>query len=228
MEVDREMATQEQYGPRFYSDFFNMSEAGVSTPMLALKLSGSGRVAAAALEQKGLTRYGVKFFAGFIQQTGVRRVVNTSDGEPALKALRDAAAKALEGVESTGQETPVGDHQANGDIESAVKMLKAQMRTTRSGLESRLRRRFAHDDMILTWIPTLAGEAITRFRKCSDGKTLWEREQGRKWAGDSLEFSERFFVKEDRGAGKSVGAEAHRSKASWTTRKDGCHDWYQF
>ena len=64
-----ELAKQEQYGPRIYSDFFYMSEEGVSTPMLALKFSRSGRMAATALEQKGLTQYGVKFFAGFIQQT---------------------------------------------------------------------------------------------------------------------------------------------------------------
>ena len=51
------MATQEQeqYGPRIYSDFFYMSEGGVSTPMLALKFGRSGRMAATALEQKGLT-----------------------------------------------------------------------------------------------------------------------------------------------------------------------------
>ena len=66
-----------------------------------------------------------------------------------MKTLKDAAAKALEGVESIGQESPVGDHQANGDIESAVKTLKAQMRATRFGLESRLGRQLAHDDPIL-------------------------------------------------------------------------------
>ena len=66
--------------------------------MLALKFSRSGRIAATTLEQKGLTQYGVKFIAGFIQQTGVRRFINKSHGEPAMKALKDAAAKALEGV----------------------------------------------------------------------------------------------------------------------------------
>ena len=50
------MATQEHYGPRNYSDFFYMSEEGVSTPMLALKFSGSGKTDATALEQKGLTQ----------------------------------------------------------------------------------------------------------------------------------------------------------------------------
>ena len=125
------MAKQEQYGPRIYSDFFHMCEEGVSTPMLALKFSRSGRMAATALEQKGLTQCGVKFFAGCIQQTGVRMFINKSDGAPAMKALREAAAKAIEGIESISQESPVGDHQANGDIESTVRTLKGQMRATR-------------------------------------------------------------------------------------------------
>ena len=103
-----------QDGPGVYPDFFCMAEAGVATPMLALKFSRSGRMAATALEQKGLTQYGFKFFAGFIQQTGVRRVIKKSDGEPAMKSLKDAATKALEGLESIGQESPVGSCQQCG------------------------------------------------------------------------------------------------------------------
>ena len=63
-QTNKELAKQEHHGPRIFLDFFNMSEEGVSTPMLALKFSGSGRMAATALEKKGLTQYGVKFFAG--------------------------------------------------------------------------------------------------------------------------------------------------------------------
>ena len=96
----KELTKQEQDEPRIYSDFFHMSEAGVATPMHTLKFSRSGRITATALEQKGLTQFGVKLFAGFIQQAGVRRFINKSDGEPAMKGLKDAAAKALEGVES--------------------------------------------------------------------------------------------------------------------------------
>ena len=157
----KELAEQQQGGPRIYSDFFYMSEAGVATPTVALKFSRSGRIAATALEQKGLTQYGVKFFAGFIQQTGVRLFINKSDGERVMKALKVAAAKVPEGVDSVGQESPVGDHQANGDTESAVRTLKAQMRATRFGLESRLDRQLAHDDPILMWMPTLQ---VTRSR----------------------------------------------------------------
>ena len=89
-----------------------------SSTCLALRSSRSGRVTPTALEQKGLTQYGVEFFAGFIQQTGVRRSINKSDGEPAMKARKDAAAKAPEGAESIPQESPVGDRQVNGAIES--------------------------------------------------------------------------------------------------------------
>ena len=113
----------------------------------------------------------MNFFAGFIQQTGLRRFINKSDREPAMKSLKDAAAKSPEGVESTGQESPVGDHQANGDIEPAVRTLKAQMRATMFGLESRLGRQLAHDDPILIWIPSFAGDTFARFRKGPDGKT---------------------------------------------------------
>eukprot|EP00971_Amphidinium_carterae_P323149 6422157-Amphidinium_carterae.1 len=77
-----------------------MSADGVSQPMLAVKFSRSGRIAATALEQKGVTAYGVKFFARFIQQTGVKRFINASDGERAMVALKEAAARACPGVES--------------------------------------------------------------------------------------------------------------------------------
>ena len=38
-----------------------------------------------------------------------------------MKVLKDFAAMAPEGVESIGQESLVGDYQANGDIESEMR-----------------------------------------------------------------------------------------------------------
>ena len=63
--------------------------------MLASRFSRTGGVTATTLEHKGLT------------QTGVRKFINKSDE-------KDAAAKALEGVESILQESPDGDRRANG------------------------------------------------------------------------------------------------------------------
>ena len=113
-----------------------------------------------------------------------------------MKTLKEAAVRACEGVEAISRESPVGDHQSNGAIESAVRTLKAQMRTIRFALERCLGRSLSPDDCVLSWIPTFAGDSIARFRKGSDGKTSWERECGRRWAGDCLEFGEKFFIKE--------------------------------
>ena len=180
-QTSKELAKQEQYGPRIYSDFFYMSEA-------------------TALEQKGLTQNGVKFFADFIQQTGVRRFINKSDGEPGCcsKGLR----------RSTGQESPMGDHHANGAIESVVRTLKAQMRATRFGLESRLGRHLAHDDF------DLDPDLCSRHDRQIQEKSRWQRalRVRARQAGDSLEFGEHFFMKEAKGRGSGV------LKKDWETR----------
>ena len=82
-----------------------MSENGAPTPHLAIKFSSIGPIAAIALEQKGLAQYGVKFFARWIPQTGVRRSINASDGEHSMKALRVAAATVCEAVKAIPHET---------------------------------------------------------------------------------------------------------------------------
>ena len=46
----------------------------------------------------------------------------------------------------------------------------------------RLGKRLAHDDPIVMWIPTCSGDTIARLRRGPEGKTLWVREYGRKWA----------------------------------------------
>eukprot|EP00971_Amphidinium_carterae_P289858 5755693-Amphidinium_carterae.1 len=76
------------------------------------------------------------------------------------------------------------------------------MRALRLALEGKLKRKLTEEDPMLAWIATFAGDVIARFRKGEDGKTPWQRETGRKWAGDALEFGERFFIKEakERGA----------------------------
>ena len=104
-----------------------MSTEEDSMPMLALKNSRTGRIAATALEKKGLTEFGARFFARFIQSSGLSRYMNWSDAENAMKALKEAAAKACPAQESVPREVPQGDHQANGEIESAVRELKRQM-----------------------------------------------------------------------------------------------------
>ena len=196
-------AAESSEGPRIFSDYFFMSTDEDSVPMLALKFSRSKRIAATALPRKGISELGCKFMSNFIKMTGVKRFVNFSDGEPAMKALKEESARKVAEVEAISRECPVGDHQKNGEIESAVRELKRQMRAVRMSLEGRLGRALADDDPLLMWIPTFAGDCIAFHRRGADGKTPWERETGRKWRRPCLEFGEKVMIKEafDRSSG---------------------------
>ena len=95
-----------------------------------------------------------------------------------MKALKDVAARTVQGVEHTPKEVPVGDHAKKGEIECAVRELKRQMRALRLALESRLGLKLGAKDPMLTWMPTFAADAMARHRVGSDGKTAWLRETG--------------------------------------------------
>ena len=112
-----------------------------------------------------------------------------------MKALKEESARKVAEVEAIPRECPVGDHQKNGEIESAVRELKRQMRAVRMSLEGRLGRALADDDPLLMWIPTFAGDCIAFHRRGADGKTPWERETGRKWRRPCLEFGEKVMIK---------------------------------
>ena len=144
-------------GPFIYSDYFFMStEEEGSIPMLAIKYSRSGRISATALPAKGATDFGVKFFRNFIQSTGIQHFVNFSDAENAMVSLKESAARQCPGVESNNRNCPVGDHRANGHIESAVKQIKGQMRSIRLSLEQKLGAKLREDHTLLQWIPRFA------------------------------------------------------------------------
>ncbi|CAE8624736.1 unnamed protein product [Polarella glacialis] len=90
---------EEREGPRISSDDFFMSTEEESTPILALKFSRSKRVAATALPQKGVTPLGVKFFARFIAETGVKRFLNCSDNGPVRPQPGEAIARYPRGAD---------------------------------------------------------------------------------------------------------------------------------
>ena len=173
-----------------------MSTDEKSAPMIVAKFTRSGTIAATALEAKGITGYGVRWFAGFLGRLGLQHVVNFSDNEAALVALKNQAATQVKGLESVPRECPVGDHSANGDAESAVKQVKQLCRSVRLALESKLKMTLEQTDPVLQWIPHFAGQLLTIVQKGPDGKTAWERETGRKWRRPLLQFGEKVMLRE--------------------------------
>ena len=206
----KEEAKDDEDGPRIFSDYFFMSTDERSVPMLILKFSRSGRIAATALEGKGDTVHGAKFFKRFIEETGVKRFINFSDNEPAMLFLKEKAAMACPGVEAMPKSIPVGDHAPN-QAEPAVRQVKAQMRSLRTALESKLGRVLHENDPMLMWIPEFAANTIARYRKGADGKTPWHREVGSPWRRPCLQFGEKIMMKE---AVERVGV----PKRDWQSR----------
>ncbi len=123
-------------------------------------------------------------------------IVNKSDREACLMALKMKAACMVQGLEAQPQEAPEGDHQANGEVEAAVREIKKGVRALKASLESRLKMKLADSDPVLSWIPRHAADLINRYRKGEDGKTAEQRMTGKAWRKPAIEFGERLMFKE--------------------------------
>ncbi len=146
--------------PKISSDYCFMSSDESTVPILVMKNSRSKRMMATSLSAKGITDHGVKSYARFILQSGLQRCTSQSDNEPSILALKSAAAASCPGVEMVPRSCPVGDHQANGDVEVSVREIKRQMRAVRYELERKLGKQLDERDVILYWIPQFAADVI--------------------------------------------------------------------
>ena len=100
-----------------------------------------------------------------IKLLGYHRILLKCDQEPAIVAFREAVKAALadEKIEVVPEESPVGESQSNGEVENAVRMIKAQVRKLRLSLESRYKTKLRENHPIIPWLVAEAAEAINRF-----------------------------------------------------------------
>ncbi len=92
------------------------------------------------VSNKGVVDYAVGVVKKMIEQLGNKKAILKSDNEPAILALKDAVIRESD-VEIVLEDAPVGDHQANGLVENAVKNVQGQFRVMKDALESRHGRR---------------------------------------------------------------------------------------
>ena len=91
-------------------------------------------------------------------------------------AVREAATD----VEFVLNESPTGDHRANGEIEVMIRELKRQVRVLKSDTEERQKRMLGDDHPMLAWLPRHAAFLMTRFRVGEDGNLAIERSTGKR------------------------------------------------
>ena len=81
--------------------------------------------------------------------------------EPARRKMMELT-RMLCGEQCTLDETPVGDSQSNGDVESAIKSVQGQYRTMRGDLETCYGRELKPDAKQFPWLVRHAFGTLTR------------------------------------------------------------------
>ncbi len=92
--------------------------------------------------------------------------------------LKDLVRKETD-VEVVMGEAPVGDHQANGAAENAVKNIQGQFRVLKDALESRLGAMIQGDHVAVPWLIMRAGSVICRRHVDEEVFTPYRRWKGK-------------------------------------------------
>ena len=102
------------------------------------------------------------------------------------------------------EESPVGEHQSNGEVENAVQRVEGQVRTIKDSLEARYKGKLSANHPIVPWLWGYAASVITRYAIGEDGRTAFERVRGKKFKTMLAEFGEsvRFMIPESEGKNK--------------------------
>ena len=133
-------------------------------PIIVLKDNKTRTVMAKVVSGKGVNNFAVEVVKKFIEQLGYGRIVLRSDNEPAILALKEAVRRESN-VEIVMEEVPVGDHQANGLVESAIKSVQGQFRVIKDALESRTNEKLHGEHPAVPWMVMHASSIRNRGRK---------------------------------------------------------------
>ena len=145
-------------------------DEGVYMPILVSVDRNTGKINANVVPSKGVNPYAVKRCGQNLQLLGYSRLVLKCDQEPSIMALRNAV-KGDVAIDVVPENNPVGESQANGEVEGAIRMVKAQVRTMRLALQSRYNTVIGEDHPIVAWMVAEAADSINRYQIGADGKT---------------------------------------------------------
>ena len=117
---------------------------------------GTGCFGASAIPAKGKDEFTANVATDFFNHIGHKRCIYQTDGEyPILAHKRDVCSK-TEGRELLCRESPVGEHQANGSAENAVKVIKGVRRTLVIAAQAKWKHRLPFGHPLVLWASTYA------------------------------------------------------------------------
>ena len=90
-------------------------------------------------KKKGPNEYAIEAIEKDIESLGVKRFIFKSDQEPAILALKERVIETFgKNYKVIPEESLVGDHQANGEIENAIKEFEKQIRVLKLAREQKM------------------------------------------------------------------------------------------
>ena len=187
--------------PRMSIDYFFIW----GKPMLAIKETKTKCIWAIASNRKGSTATAVpERLAEIIASLSYDKLILRSDQEPAIIDLQtemdnwrkdnlEITASAMMnrfGTKLIIENSGVGDSQANGDIEEAIRRIRGEVRTLIVHIEAKSGGKVRADSRIMEWAVEHAASMIRRYQCGEDGKTGHERHRGHHHERPSVPFGE--------------------------------------
>ena len=175
-------------------DYMFMSENQKATeekgmPNLVLKDRDTKTIKACTVTSKGINDYAVRRIVKAIEELGHKKIILKSDGESAIVALKRRIKHILP-LNVVLEESPVGDHQANGEIEMANQLVQGQFRVMKCGFESRIGTKLVGTHPLVPWLLIHAADTLNRYVKGEDGRTAYQRVKGRAFRTPVTEWGE--------------------------------------
>ena len=121
-------------------------------------------------------------------------------GEPSIVAFREAVAQRHAGLISAEQ-PPKGEHQSNGQVESAGNIVRDLVRVLRLQLGHHLKIDLSPNGIIMEWMVRWAAMITSRYQRGRDGKTPYFRQKGNTCNIVVIPFAEKIWFRKARGEG---------------------------
>ena len=90
----------------------------------------------------------------------------------------------------TPEESPVGESQSNGEVESAIKQVRGQFRTMRLSMQSSYGEIILDNHIAILWLLPHSAQTLNRYLIGLDGKTARQRSRGRTFKAPIVESRE--------------------------------------
>ena len=165
--------------------------------VIVMRCCATGATDALMIPSKGYDSWVVRTLVSAIERYGHAKIILKSDGEPAMRAIRKALAKHHGGVEIP-EEPPTGESQSNGLVEEPGKTIREMVKVYKDQIEANIKKQIDPQDKIMQWMVRWAAMAYNRYKRCSDGKTAYERQKERKCRIESIPFGQKVMYKKVR------------------------------